>query len=258
VHALRGPPLFGLFLPLSEQEFGRQPAGLSAVAHGAVPGRHRGGLPGRLRPAGRSVGERAALDVLHHHERIPVVLPDLVDLDDVRVPQLGDHLTLGQQPGPDLGLGAGVRAGEDHLERDGRVQLGLPGLVHDPHAAAAEFAEDLVARDPRRGRLGRRRAPRPRVVGRGPRLVEGPDDRVAERIELPCRRLARRALLQVTDDLIGLVVGQPAEAERDKQALARAGGGGHGRPSGWDWRDAGGPVTWPARRPVAYPVLREV
>ena len=45
--------------------------------------------------------------------------------------------------------GAGVAAGQDHLEGDEAVEADLPGLVDDAHAAAAELAEDLVARQHR-------------------------------------------------------------------------------------------------------------
>ena len=38
------------------------------------------------------------------------------------------------------------RAGQDHLEGDEALEADLPGLVDDPHAAAAEDLQDLVAR----------------------------------------------------------------------------------------------------------------
>ena len=75
----------------------------------------------------------------------PVVLADLVDLDDVGVLQAGDGLGLGPEAAG--GLGPGVLAGQDHLEGDEAVEPDLPGLVDDAHAAAAQLAEDLVAGD---------------------------------------------------------------------------------------------------------------
>src|SRR5207245_3180646 len=39
----------------------------------------------------------------------------------------------------------GRGAGQDHLERDDAIELEVPGLVNHPHAAAAEYAVDLVA-----------------------------------------------------------------------------------------------------------------
>ena len=71
------------------------------------------------------------------------MLVDVEDLDDVGVLELGDGLGLGQEPGG--GLGAGVLAGQDHLQGDGAVEPDLAGLVDHAHAAAAELAQDLVA-----------------------------------------------------------------------------------------------------------------
>ena len=44
-------------------------------------------------------------------------------------------------------VGAGVAAGQDHLEGDDAVEPELAGLVDDAHAAAAQLAQDLVAGD---------------------------------------------------------------------------------------------------------------
>src|SRR5262245_56959136 len=46
---------------------------------------------------------------------------------------------------------AGVSARQDHLERDGPVEPGLPRLVDDPHAAASQLAQKFVT-----GRAGTR------------------------------------------------------------------------------------------------------
>jgi len=53
------------------------------------------------------------------------------------------------EPGHGQGLGPksvqllllGVRASQDHLEGHQPVQADLPGLVHDPHAAAGDFLQ---------------------------------------------------------------------------------------------------------------------
>ena len=92
-------------------------------------------------------------DVLQLEEGQAVGLADVVDLDDVGVLELGDGLGLGQEAGG--GDGVGVGAGQDHLQGAGAVQADLPGLVDDPHAAAAQLALDLVAGDGRRGAVGR-------------------------------------------------------------------------------------------------------
>ena len=87
--------------------------------------------------------EAAAVDELQREEGQAVVLADLVDLHDVRVLQAGDGLGLGPEAGQLLG--AGVVAGQDHLQGDDAVERELPGLVDDAHAAAAQLAQDFVA-----------------------------------------------------------------------------------------------------------------
>ena len=52
----------------------------------------------------------------------------------------------------------GEVAGQDHLEGHGAVEVLLPGLVDDAHAAAAELALDFVLAEVgkhRHGRTGR-------------------------------------------------------------------------------------------------------
>ena len=49
---------------------------------------------------------------------------------------------LGPEPGPLLG--AGVAAGQDHLQRHQAVEPHLPGLVDDAHPAPPDLFEDLV------------------------------------------------------------------------------------------------------------------
>ena len=70
---------------------------------------------------------------------------DLVDLDDVRMLQRRHGLRFDEKAGQ--GIGAGVPSGEHHLEGDEPVELLLPRLVDDPHAAAAKLAENLIAAD---------------------------------------------------------------------------------------------------------------
>ena len=95
-------------------------------------------------PSSRVV-QAAALDVLQLEVGQAVGLADVVDLHDVGVLQAGDGLRLGQEA--DGGLGAGMGAGQDHLQDAGAVQADLPGAVDDAHAAAAQLAQDLVAVD---------------------------------------------------------------------------------------------------------------
>jgi hypothetical protein len=72
-----------------------------------------------------------------------------VDLDNVRVPQPRQGLALVAEPGLLLRLRL-----LQHLQRDQTVQLDVPGLVNDPHPAAAQLGEDVVARHPRGRALG--------------------------------------------------------------------------------------------------------
>ena len=65
-------------------------------------------------------------------------------------------------------------ASEDHLERDEPVELRLPSLVHNSHAATAQLAEYLVTDDLRD--FHDPPYPRPRLremngVGRGERAA---------------------------------------------------------------------------------------
>src|SRR5262245_31746952 len=99
---------------------------------------------GRLRFAGDEPVQASPVHTFESQIRPALRLADLVDLDDVRVLQLGYNFSLTpksgqfklprQQPGP------------DHLERYDAIELELAGLVHDAHPAAAQFAQKLEAR----------------------------------------------------------------------------------------------------------------
>src|SRR5262245_34494225 len=78
--------------------------------------------------------QAAAFDVFEGDERPAVALADLVDLDDVRMLELGDGFGLATEAA--ALLGAGVGAGCYHLEGDQAIQADLPGLVDHAHAAA--------------------------------------------------------------------------------------------------------------------------
>ena len=99
----------------------------------------------RLRLAADPLRQAAAIDVLEREIGQPFVLADLVDLHDVRVLQTGDRLGLGVEPGQLLR--PGVCAGQHHLQGDDAVQLRLPRLVDDAHAAAAQLGQDRIALD---------------------------------------------------------------------------------------------------------------
>ena len=63
-----------------------------------------GGLPRLEGPVGQSPFEVPPLHQLHRVIRQPSALAELVDLDDVRVPQARDRLPLPQEAGDDLGV----------------------------------------------------------------------------------------------------------------------------------------------------------
>src|SRR5262249_21123181 len=103
------------------------------------------------------------------------------DLHDVGVLQPGDRLRLAAEPLAVLGGGEGP--GQDDLQGDGAVEPGLPGLVDDAHAAAAQLFEDDGAGE--EGQVGRRR-------GRGGNPAEADRGRTAVDLgRRGGRRLAR-------------------------------------------------------------------
>jgi hypothetical protein len=116
--------------------------------------------PGAFVRAGRRRaepgGQTPAVHELQRQERPAFVFADLEDLHDVGVLKARDRLGLAAKEGQ--GAIAGVRSGQDHLERDHSVQGEMTGLVDDAHAAAAQLAQDFVTgHDRQRGRRGVRR-----------------------------------------------------------------------------------------------------
>ncbi len=118
-----------------------------------------GGLAGGQRCAVQPLRQAAAGAVFQREEGQAVVFADLVDLDDVGMLQAGDRFGLGPEALQLLAARDG--AAQDHLEGDQAFELGLLGLVDDAHAAAAQFADEGVARD------GRQRRCDPRPVRQG-------------------------------------------------------------------------------------------
>jgi len=53
-----------------------------------------------------------------------------------------------------IGVGIDRQLRRQELERDRAVELRVPGLIHDPHAALAEGPEDLVVGGARAGPQG--------------------------------------------------------------------------------------------------------
>ena len=73
----------------------------------------------------------------------PVLLPGLVERDDVRVIEGGHRPRLAAQPLTDDGVLGDIRLNE--LERDRPVEPELTGAVEDPETTGADDALDLVA-----------------------------------------------------------------------------------------------------------------
>ncbi len=132
-------------------------------------------------PIAEASVERSAFTEFEGHERSAVVFADRVHLDDARVAELGDRLSLAQEPRP-FAL-AGVVPGQDHLQGDVPVEGRVPREVDDAHPAPTQFSQDLVAR--RRARIRARVCPgreadRLREVGAGWVVrgkCHGPDSR---------------------------------------------------------------------------------
>ena len=166
---------------------------------------------------------------------LAVVRADLVDRDDARVVEEGDGL--GLVPEPAQLVVAGEQAGPDHLEGDGSIERDLSGLVDDAHAAAAEFAADLVVAevaDPVAARQGVRVAVAARrgggAGGVGLRAVDGRarvgrPDRLGGAGVVPGRRRvlhARRA--GGAEDVVGPRVGRQQRLDAESQAGVAAAG----------------------------------
>ena len=74
---------------------------------------------------------------------MPGVGSDVVDRHDARVIQARGHFRFGVEPLD--GFGGRQVAVQDHLQGDGPLQFRVVRLEHDPHAAAGDFLEQLVA-----------------------------------------------------------------------------------------------------------------
>src|SRR5262245_30048667 len=98
-----------------------------------------GGLAHRRQAGAQLAREVAAGDILEREKRPALVLADLVDLHDVRVLEASDGFGLAAKARKRGGIQSLV--GVNHLERDDALEICLPRLVDDPHAAAAEHLE---------------------------------------------------------------------------------------------------------------------
>jgi hypothetical protein len=98
----------------------------------------------RLRP--QESCQASAAHVLQNQIGQSIVFADLEDLNDVGMVELRGSLSFSAEPFSFAG--AGVLTRKDHFQGDDPVQVRLPGLVNDSHAAAAQLLDDVVGADP--------------------------------------------------------------------------------------------------------------
>jgi hypothetical protein len=103
-------------------------------------------LRGRQQPPSlQQLAERHSLEVLEHHERVPVVLADVMNDDDVLVrgPRRGASL-----PKEALDIFR-LQLAMEELNRNLAAQLRISRGEHSTKSAAPELADDLVLSDSR-------------------------------------------------------------------------------------------------------------
>ena len=89
------------------------------------------------------LAQRLALQQLHDRVGQPLVVPEVVDGDDVRVGERRQRACLALEAGEGaLVLG---QARRQHLDRDLAMEARVAGAVHLAHAARAQRSDDLVA-----------------------------------------------------------------------------------------------------------------
>ena len=103
----------------------------------------RGRLFGRKRSAFDLAVQAATGTMLQCEEGQTIMFADFVDLDDVWMMECGERLGLGAETGK-IGF-ASMFARQEHFQSDQSVEAQLPGFVHDAHAPATEFRQDLVS-----------------------------------------------------------------------------------------------------------------
>ena len=89
------------------------------------------------------IRQRLAPEQLHGEKQTPVPLPELDDLDDVRVGKLGHHLAFTLEPLHDL-LDVG-ELGMKQLDRDWLPRGELRGAIHAAHPPLTDNLDEAVA-----------------------------------------------------------------------------------------------------------------
>jgi hypothetical protein len=99
--------------------------------------------------------QRAALDKLQRKVELPGFVTELIELHDVGMLKLGQGVRFDTKACPVLRVG--LPRPEKHLEGNPAPYGGIVRLVDDPHAAASDFADDLIPADvDRHRRQGKR------------------------------------------------------------------------------------------------------
>jgi hypothetical protein len=99
-------------------------------------------LPETERPVIQEPPKVRSLDEGHDEKERAFVTSEVVDRDDTGMVHLGDDLRLALEAFLDLRR---ELRGADHLDRHVPVQDRIAGAEDNPHAAAAQFGDNLVA-----------------------------------------------------------------------------------------------------------------
>ena len=95
------------------------------------------------------VGERLAVEQLHHEVVHAVLVADVVNGADVRVVQRGDGAGLALEPAPAIRVCRDLA--RQHLDGDAAPQPIVVGTIDLAHAAFAERGDDLIGAEPGAG-----------------------------------------------------------------------------------------------------------
>ncbi len=153
VHQVRNPEIRQQRMRPGARTFEQDVLGFEiAVDHaGAAGGIQRGGdvggnTDGQLRGqpffAHQALAQRLAFVVIHHIVQVSVDGAGGVNRHDVRVAQLGDGPSLGQEAARDGGIRGQFRM--DHLDGDQAIERQVAGAIDDAHATAPDLAFDPV------------------------------------------------------------------------------------------------------------------
>ncbi len=89
--------------------------------------------------------QRRAVEILHHDERMPVLLADLMNRANVRVVQSGSGARLAAKAFEGLRVAHNIIWQE--LQRYEAAKLSILGLIDNAHPSAAKFLNNAVVRN---------------------------------------------------------------------------------------------------------------